>query len=137
MLIFAPGVARMDQSMPIRAKLFVAITAAAGAAAIGTACMHWDSSDPLKFGCYLVIALFASTMKVKLPGMDSTMSVHFLFVLLGVLELSLAETLVIACMAALIQSVWKNRQRSEAIKVLFRSEERRVGKECRAEWSRE
>src|ERR1039458_6416296 len=119
MLIFALGVARMDQSMPIRAKLFVAITAAAGAAAIGTACMHWDSSDPLKFGCYLVIALFASTMKVKLPGMDSTMSVHFLFVLLGVLELSLAETLVIACMAALIQSVWKNRQRSEAIKVLF------------------
>jgi diguanylate cyclase (GGDEF)-like protein/putative nucleotidyltransferase with HDIG domain len=58
-------------------------------------------------------------MKVKLPGMDSTMSVHFLFVLLGALELSLAETLVIGCAAALVQSVWKNRHRSEAVKVIF------------------
>src|ERR1035441_5408621 len=119
MLIFAPGVARMDQSMPNRAKVFIALTAITGAGILGIASFNWHSANLLKFFCYLLIALFASTMKVKLPGLDSTMSVHFLFVLLGVLELSLAETLVIACMAALIQSVWKNRQRSEAIKVLF------------------
>jgi len=109
----------MKNSMPIRARVFIAITAAAGVVMLGIACMHWHSSDLLKFFCYLLIAILASTMKVKLPGMDSTMSVHFLFVLLGILELSLAETLVIGCTAALMQSVWKNKHRSEAVKIIF------------------
>ena len=109
----------MEQAIPIRAKAFIAVTAVSGAFMLGTACLHWHSNDLLKFGCYLAIVVLASTMKVKLPGMDSTMSVHFLFVLLGALELSLAETLVIGCAAALVQSVWKNRHRSEAVKVIF------------------
>src|ERR1035437_9159280 len=109
----------MAQAIPIRAKAFIAVTAVSGAFMLGTACLHWHSNDLLKFGCYLAIVVLASTMKVKLPGMDSTMSVHFLFVLLGALELSLAETLVIGCAAALVQSVWKNRHRSEAVKVIF------------------
>jgi diguanylate cyclase (GGDEF)-like protein/putative nucleotidyltransferase with HDIG domain len=105
--------------MPIRATAFVAITAASGAVLLGTACLHWHSNDLLKFVCYLSIAVLASTMKVRLPGMESTMSVHFLFVLMGVMELSLAETLVIGCTSALVQSLWKTKQRPEAIKVIF------------------
>ena len=58
-------------------------------------------------------------MKVRLPGIDSTMSVHFLFVLLGVLELSLPEALAIGCAAALVQSLWKTEDPPEGVKVLF------------------
>ena len=109
----------MAQSIPIRAKIFVACTAAAGAAVLGATLPHWQSRDNLQFGCYLLIAILGSTMKVRFPKMESTMSVHFLFVLLGVMELSLAETLVIGCSAALVQSVWKTRHRPEALKVIF------------------
>jgi diguanylate cyclase (GGDEF)-like protein/putative nucleotidyltransferase with HDIG domain len=109
----------MENSIPIRAKVFIALTAGAGAALLGAACLHWHSNDLLKFGCYFLIAILASTMKVRLPGMESTMSVLFLFVLLGILELSLAETLVIGCTAALVQSLWKTKQRPEAVKVVF------------------
>jgi diguanylate cyclase (GGDEF)-like protein/putative nucleotidyltransferase with HDIG domain len=109
----------MENSMPIRARAFIAITAVSGVAVLLTACLHWHSGDLLKFLCYLLIAILASTMKVKLPGMDSTMSVNFLFVLLGVVELSLAETLVIGCAAALVQSLWKTTSRPDPVKVLF------------------
>ncbi len=105
--------------MPIRAKLFVVFTATIGTAGMVGAILHWHSDDVLKFACYLIIAILASTLKVKLPGMDSTMSVHFLFVLLGVVELSLAETLVIGCTAALIQSLWKTNNRPDPMKVVF------------------
>src|SRR5271165_5982771 len=105
--------------MPIRAKIFVAITSMAGAVGFVAALLHWHSDNLLKFGCYLLVAVLASTLKVKLPGMDSTMSVHFLFVLLGVLELSLAETLVIGCTAALVQCLWKRKQHLDPIKLLF------------------
>jgi len=103
----------------MRAKVYVTVTAATGMVVLGTAFLHWHSNDLLKFVCYLSIAVLASTMKVNFPGMESTMSVHFLFVLLGVLELSLAETLAIGCAAALVQSVWKTRHKVEAVKVIF------------------
>src|ERR1700738_2078254 len=103
--------------MPKRALLFIAAVISGGVTVLAAALGHWHSNDLLRFACYLIIAMLGSTMKVKLPGMDSTMSVHFLFVLLGVLELSLAETLVIGCTAALAQSLW--RQRPDPIKVAF------------------
>ena len=53
----------------------------------------------MRFFCYLAVAVLASGLKVQLPGIDGTMSVNFLFILLGVLELSLPETLVIGCTA--------------------------------------
>ncbi len=105
--------------MPIRAKAFVSVTALLGAFVLTTAVWHWQSDDSLRFACYLLIAILASTMKVVLPGIEGTMSVHFLFVLLGILELSLPETLVIGCTAALIQSLWKPRRPPEPAKVAF------------------
>jgi diguanylate cyclase (GGDEF)-like protein/putative nucleotidyltransferase with HDIG domain len=109
----------MDQPIPLRAKLFVAVTAAIGAWLLGTALLHWHARDLVQFGCYFAIAILASTLKIRLPGMESTMSVHFLFVLLGTLELSLAETLAIGCAAALVQSLWRTTRRPEALKVVF------------------
>ncbi len=109
----------MNPSLPTPAKVFVAATAACGVAVLALAFSQWRSEHLLKFACYLIIAVLASTMKVKLPGIESSMSVHFLFVLLGILELSLGETLAIGCTAALVQSVWKTRHRPEAVKVVF------------------
>lgn len=109
----------MEHSMPIRAKVFVTTTVVIGIAIVGATCTRWHSQDLLKFLCYLMIAVIASTMKVKLPGMDSTISVNFLFVLLAVVELSMPEAIVIGCTGALVQSVWKPRNRPEPVKVLF------------------
>jgi putative nucleotidyltransferase with HDIG domain len=106
-------------SMPIRAKLFITVTAMAGVAVLATALLNWASADLLRFSCYLLVAALAATLKVRLPGIEGTMSVHFLFVLVGVLELSLPETLVIGCTAALIQTLWKPRQRPEPAKIIF------------------
>src|SRR6266705_3041692 len=105
--------------MTTRAKIFIVVTAAAGALVLGRALWHWQSADPMRFVCYLAVAVLASGLKVQLPGIDGTMSVNFLFILLGVLELSLPETLVIGCTATLVQSVWHARKRLDPVKVLF------------------
>jgi len=73
----------------------------------------------VRFFCYLVIAVLASRMKVRLPGIDGTMSVNFLFVLLGVLEMSLAETLLIGCAAGLAQCLWTPWQPNRVAKIIF------------------
>ena len=77
----------------IGARTFIAGMALAGSVAFAFAFSHWQSNDPVKFVCYLIAALLASSLKVSLPGIEGTLSVNFLFTLLGILELSLPETL--------------------------------------------
>ena len=105
--------------LSIQTKAFVGITASIGVVVLGYGLAHWQSHDPMRFLCYLAIAVLASGLKVQLPGIDGTMSVNFLFILLGVLELSLPETLVIGCTATLVQSVWQARKRRDPVKILF------------------
>ncbi len=109
----------MEPSIPKRALVFISAVIAGGTVLLFSAFLGWQSTDVLKFSCYLTVAILASGLKVKLPGMDTTMSVHFMFVLLGVLELSLPETLLIGCMAALAQCLWKPKHRPDPIKVTF------------------
>jgi diguanylate cyclase (GGDEF)-like protein/putative nucleotidyltransferase with HDIG domain len=105
--------------MSTRTKLFVGITVSLGMVVLCFALWHWQSADLTRFFCYLAVAVLASSLKVQLPGIDGTMSVNFLFILLGVMELSLPETLVIGCTATLVQSVWHARNRLDPVKVLF------------------
>ena len=115
---FSPPPAKND-AMSTRTKVFVGITVSMGLLVLCSALGHWQSADLARFFCYLAVAVLASGLKVQLPGIDGTMSVNFLFILLGVMELSLPETLVIGCTATLVQSLWQARSRPDPVKVLF------------------
>ncbi len=105
--------------LSLQTKAFVGITASIGVVVLVSSLAHWQSHDLVRLACYLAVAVLASGLKVQLPGIDGTMSVNFLFILLGVLELSLPETLLIGCTASLVQSVWQARKRIDPVKVLF------------------
>ena len=105
--------------MCIKAKIFVAATTALGVMVLAIALGHWQSANLLRFSCYLLVAVLASSLKVRLPGIEGTMSVNFLFVLLGALELSLPETLIIGCAATLVQCFWRALQKPSPVKVVF------------------
>ena len=107
------------EELSLRTKCFVGLTALSGTAVLVYSLWHWQSADLTRFLCYLAVALLASVLKVQLPGIDGTMSVNFLFILMGVMELSLAETLVIGCAATLLQSIWHLGKRLDPVKVIF------------------
>ncbi len=105
--------------MSNRAKLFIGVTAALGMWALANALWHWQSVDLTRFACYLLVAVLASSLKIRLPGLDGTMSVNFLFILLSILELNLPETLVLGCTATLAQCLFGTRQKLVPIKIVF------------------
>jgi diguanylate cyclase (GGDEF)-like protein/putative nucleotidyltransferase with HDIG domain len=107
------------QVMSKRATLFIGATAAIGVSVFAYALAHWQSTGLERFACYLIIAVLSSGLKIQLPGIDGTMSVNFLFILLGVLELSLPETLIVGCTATLVQCLWQARQKIVPAKVVF------------------
>ena len=91
-----------SDAMSTRTKLFVGIMVSLGMVVLCSALWHWQSAELTRLLCYLTVAVLASSLKVQLPGIDGTMSVNFLFILLGVMELSLPETLVIGCTATVL-----------------------------------
>jgi diguanylate cyclase (GGDEF)-like protein/putative nucleotidyltransferase with HDIG domain len=103
--------------MSMAPRFFIAVVVLCGATVMTVSVLHGRSENPLKFLCYLMIALAASRLKVNLPGITGTMSVNFLFLLLGVLELSFAETMALGCAAAVVQCF--DRVRPNPIQVTF------------------
>src|ERR1700749_3075747 len=101
------------------ARLFISAMALAGTGCFVLAFSHWHSSDPLKFVCYLIAALLASSLKVSLPGIEGTLSVNFLFTLLGILELSLPETLLIGLASTLAQFYWRPARQLKPVQLIF------------------
>ncbi len=67
--------------------------------------------DLPRFAAYLLLAIPASCLKVPLPGITGTMSVLFLFLLAGTVELGFGETIVIGAASVIVQSFWHARVR--------------------------
>lgn len=101
------------------ARAYIRAMAVVGCACFLLAAAHWHSNDPIKFICYLTAALLASSLKVSLPGIEGTLSVNFLFTLLGILELSLPEILIIGLASTLAQFYWRPARRLKLVQLIF------------------
>ncbi|MGO9127336.1 MAG: diguanylate cyclase [Terriglobales bacterium] len=99
------------------AKAFIGLVIVLGTAVLLYGAIHQSSKNIAEFICYLGIAILASRLKVNLPGITGTMSVNFLFILLGILQLSVSETLILGCASILVQCLYPDRP--SAIQVTF------------------
>lgn len=106
--------------MPENAKVYIALVSAAGIAAMAYAFLDppW-SHDVFRFCAYFLLSLLAATLKLRLPGLTGTMSIGFVFVLLGISELTLPETMLIACTGVVVQCLWRPSQRPAPVQVIF------------------
>jgi Ca2+/Na+ antiporter len=101
------------------AKLYIAGVNAAGLTFLVLALLTWHSANPVYYAAFAVLALLGATRKIRLPGMTATMSLNFLFILIGISQFSYSETLVMATAAALAQSLWNASQRPKLVQTLF------------------
>ncbi len=101
------------------ATLFILTQLLGGLPLLPYALMHWHSENSLRYACFLAVALTASIFKVQLPGIQATMSANFLFILVGILDLSYPETLLMGCLGGLVQSLWQSKPRPRPVQVLF------------------
>ena len=105
--------------MSLTARLYIALVVTLGAVALAHGLSLWNPQDPLRFYCYLLLAIPASCLKVTIPGVTGTMSVLSLFLLAGVVELGIPETLVIGVTCVVIQCFWHARLRPRPVQIIF------------------
>src|ERR1700730_6517182 len=112
-----PAHSRSWRGLSAFAKLYISLVVIAGLAVLIYGGVHPSSKNIAEFICYLGIAVLASRLKVNLPGITGNLSVNFLFILIGVLELSFDETLILGAVSMLAQCLYPERPR--AIQVTF------------------
>src|SRR5688572_12788244 len=105
--------------MSLRVKLYIAAVAVLGWSALAVGLSHRQTKSWIGFIIYFGVTLLASGFKVRLPGVTGTITAAFFLVLIGIVCLSLPETLTAACGAVLIQCIWHSKQRPQLVKSLF------------------
>src|SRR6266478_471668 len=105
--------------MSIAAKGYAYSVIAIGGVILVASLPNWSADKPVSFLIYFTLSVIASMLKFRLPGIEGTYSVSFLFTLIGIAEFTLPETLVVTCIGALIQCVWKAKNRPSMVQILF------------------
>ena len=90
-------------------KVFIGLVIAAGMVCLLQAAIHQSSRNIAEFICYLGISILASRLRVALPGITGTLSVNFLFILVGIAELSYSEAITLGAVSMLAQCFYPNR----------------------------
>jgi len=97
--------------MTFAAKAYIGLVVLVGGFVLLVAAANPDSRNLAEFICYLLVTFLAARFAVNLPDIADTMSVNFLFVLVGILELSFTETVLLGVLAVLSQTYYRSKPR--------------------------
>lgn len=116
------GTAKTDQpaqQINVRARVYYYAVLTAALVIAGGALLTANDLLTMKFAFFLLLTLVSSTWKVRLPGMEGTISVNFVMLLASIVELDPAQTVLVAAAGALVQCLWRPAKRPKFIPVSF------------------
>jgi diguanylate cyclase (GGDEF)-like protein/putative nucleotidyltransferase with HDIG domain len=105
--------------MPVKAKVYIAVILGGGLLGLAVELAQFRSADPFIFWLYFLVTVLTSGLKVRLPGVLATLSVNFLFILVGIALFSMPEAILLAVAGTLVQCLWRPRVPPQAIQVAF------------------
>src|ERR1700730_19458961 len=105
--------------MSIAARTYITTVVLIGTCVTISGLSRWESQDLVRFFCYFALSVAASRLKVALPALTGALSVLFIFILFGIVALSLPEALLMGCIATLVQCLWQKRQQMKWHQVMF------------------
>jgi hypothetical protein len=103
-----------------KATFYVALTIIAGICLVGYSfALQVQTPSSAPYLLAVVLALLASMLKVRLPGITGTISINFLFVLVSTALFTFSETVLLAAVAGLVQCLWRARKRPRLVQLAF------------------
>lgn len=109
----------MTNTLPIKAKVMIGMVAVASLCALSIGAVRWQTQAWPQLLLLMAAAALSSRLKVKLPGMTSSMSGNLPVILLGVMQLGLFSSLLVAVTAAITQSYTSGGNKTKPIQFVF------------------
>ncbi len=106
------------RGLPAEAVAYSGVMITAGIGVLLYGALHPVSRNTPQFFCYLLIAVLASRLRTSLPEATGTLPSEFLFIFLGLADLSFGETLALGCFSVLLHVT--NRTNLRAMQITFR-----------------
>jgi diguanylate cyclase (GGDEF)-like protein/putative nucleotidyltransferase with HDIG domain len=105
--------------IPTAARIFIAVIGLAGLVGMAITFWSWTPQLEPRFVVYLLLALATSGMKVGFPGVQGSVSLNFVFIILSLIELTLPQSLFLAVASAAAQTIWPAKGRVKAVHLFF------------------
>jgi hypothetical protein len=109
----------MTNTLPIKAKVMIGMVAVASLCALSFGVVRWQTQAWPQLLLLMAAAALSSRLKVKLPGLTSSMSGNLPVILLGVTQLGLFSSMLVAVTAAIAQSYTSGGNRTKPIQFVF------------------
>jgi putative nucleotidyltransferase with HDIG domain len=106
-------------ALPVRARLFIVGEVMAGLVVVAIALAQWSWSGAGIFVLLLGLSVATGAMKVVLPKVQGNLSVCYIFMMWGIVRMSLGETLLLGWASTLVQSYWHCKKKPTSIQLLF------------------
>src|SRR5262249_22621730 len=100
-------------------KAFLIAISLAGIACLVNAAIHLDSPDVIKFAAFFTLAIVSAGVEFPAP-VAGTLPITFLFVLVGALELTPSETVILSTVTAVVQAFWSRANKPGWDQVAFK-----------------
>jgi len=101
------------------ATAFITTITISGLAMLGGSLLKMTALHQYQFFSLLLLGAATSRTKVKLPGINGTMSVNLPFMMIAAAQLSLFEAVTVALVSATLQSIPQRGGQFQPVKVLF------------------
>ena len=109
----------MTNNLPIKARVMIGMVVVASLCALSFGVVRWQTQAWPQLLLLMAAAALSSRLKVKLPGMTSSMSGNLPVILLGVTQLGLFSSLLVAVTAAIAQSYTSGGNKTKPIQFVF------------------
>ena len=109
----------MTNTLPIKAQVMIGMVAVASLSALAFGVARWQTQAWPQLVLLLAAAALSSRLKVKVPGLTSSMSGNLPVILLGVTQLGLFGSLLVAFTAAVSQSYTSGKNKTKPVQFVF------------------
>lgn len=107
------------RQIPLAAHVYIALVVLLGLSSLSASLWFWRCENVSRFILYMAVSLLSSGFKVPLPGVQATISVNYLVILAGFIQLTLPETLMLGLASSFVQSLWHAKAQPRLIQLLF------------------
>jgi len=105
--------------MERQAKYFFYTVITLGALSFAAGMYPFVSENPLRYAVFLTAAVLASGIRLSMPAVRGTLSINFIFTLIGIIALSRSETMLLAVLVTLIQCLWRPERELTRLQLAF------------------
>ena len=105
--------------LPRDAKIYISLVIASASAVLLLAVVAWSADNLKQFVIYAGLVAVASTLKIRIPGVELTVSPNFIFLLLAVSACGFSQVVAMSIVGALVQCLWRTTKRPHLVQVVF------------------